>query len=248
MKQIFLADNNTMKNRIIKYSIAFVLLNIIAICIVAIISIASQDKAASKVYENVKQQYNPSSEGTQRIDSFKDIKAINDDFVAWIKISDTNIDYPIVQTKDNQFYVGHSFDRSKNKSGSLFLDHRNAADFSDKVSIVYGHNNNNKTMFSELLRFADKDFLMRNKTIEIKTGEKDISCKVLSVFKTKSSSKAYRLSFSDNQQYRSHLDWLTNKSLVETQPNIDKIQKVILLSTCSNVTRDERFVVVLQII
>lgn len=79
--------------------------------------------------------------------------------VAWLRISGTHIDYPVMQTSDNKWYLSHDFLGRDSASGAVFLDYRNASDFSDKVAIIYGHRMNGNLMFSELAKYEDSGFL-----------------------------------------------------------------------------------------
>ncbi len=96
--------------------------------------------------------------------SFSDILKLNKDVIAWLTIDDTNIDYPIVQGKDNVDYVNTNVFGDYSLSGSIFLDYRNASDFSDKYSIVYGHHMDADLMFGEIDNFLDTEYLNLHKT------------------------------------------------------------------------------------
>ena len=75
----------------------------------------------------------------------------------WIKVYNTNIDYPVVQGKDNAYYLNHDFNKNYLSSGSIFMDYRN--DFeNDKSIVIYGHHMKNKTMFGELTKFKQELF------------------------------------------------------------------------------------------
>ena len=95
---------------------------------------------------------------------FDALKQINSDIVAWIRIPGV-LDYPVVQGTDNSYYLHHTFRKEYNIAGSIFLDSRNAADFSDGKNIIYGHNMRDGSMFHVLRKFQDLDFYQANREI-----------------------------------------------------------------------------------
>lgn len=95
---------------------------------------------------------------------FDALKQINSDIVAWIRIPGV-LDYPVVQGTDNSYYLHHTFRREYNIAGSIFLDARNTADFSDSKNIIYGHNMRDGSMFHVLRKFQDLDFYQANREI-----------------------------------------------------------------------------------
>ena len=81
---------------------------------------------------------------------FSKLKSINSDTVAWIKVDNTNIDYPIVKTTNNIYYLNHSFYKTSNINGWIFENSDNSSNFTDENTIIFGHNTNGYTMFSEI--------------------------------------------------------------------------------------------------
>jgi sortase B len=96
--------------------------------------------------------------------SLSDLQKINPDVIAWLTVDGTNIDYPVVQGKDNQEYLNKAVDGSFSLTGSIFLDYENKKDFSDFYSLVYGHHIAGKVMFSEVLEFLDEDYFEEHTT------------------------------------------------------------------------------------
>ena len=90
-------------------------------------------------------------------DFLKDLKRDYKDVKGYIEIKGTNINYPIVQSTDNDYYLNHLPNGEKNKMGSIYLDYRNN-DFEDENTIIYGHNMNDGTMFSELENYKKQDY------------------------------------------------------------------------------------------
>ena len=98
---------------------------------------------------------------------FEELQKINPDIVAWIRIEGLGIDYPIVQGTDNEHYLHYTFRGEANVAGSIFLDYRNKADFSDSKIILYGHNMKNGSMFGSLKKYQDESVLLENQIVTI---------------------------------------------------------------------------------
>lgn len=118
------------------------------------------DKAENK---EVKETEGPGSAEDFTVD-FDALKQINEDIIAWIRIPGV-LDYPVVQGTDNSYYLHHTFRKEYNIAGSIFLDARNKADFSDSKNIIYGHNMRDGSMFHVLRKFQDLDFYQANREI-----------------------------------------------------------------------------------
>ncbi len=101
---------------------------------------------------------------------FDKLQSLNRDVIGWIEIPDTNINYPIVKTIDNNYYLTHSIYKKYNINGSIFMDYGNNSDFTDSNTIIYGHNTNNREMFSDLKKIYNGE-LGKNIKINIYTPD-----------------------------------------------------------------------------
>lgn len=112
------------------------------------------------------------SDGKQTVVDFKALKKINPDIVAWIRIPDTSIDYPVVQGNDDSYYLTHTFKKTEHVAGAIFLDSDNNADFSDDKNIIYGHNMKDGTFYNgdHLCKPEKEDYPGSIRTI-LGTGE-----------------------------------------------------------------------------
>ena len=81
---------------------------------------------------------------------FNNLKKINDETVGWINVNNTNINYPFVRSRDNDYYLSHSYDKTYNNAGWVFMDYRNNRDLNNKNTILYAHGRIDKTMFGSL--------------------------------------------------------------------------------------------------
>lgn len=117
-------------------------------------------------------------EGSPGID-FAALQAQYPDAAAWLRCADTAIDYPVMQADDNDYYLRRLPDGTWNMSGSLFLDYRCSADFSDPVSMVYGHNMNDGSMFACLENYTDQSWYDTHPTLELATPDAAYTLPVL---------------------------------------------------------------------
>ena len=114
------------------------------------------------------------SDGKQTVVDFKALKKMNPDIVAWIRIPDTSIDYPVVQGNDDSYYLTHTFKKTEHVAGAIFLDSDNNADFSDDKNIIYGHNMKDGSMFRGLRNFLDDEFLKEHHILYLYLPDEEI--------------------------------------------------------------------------
>ena len=107
-----------------------------------LIKIFLEYNEGAQEYHKIEQYTNePVESGSSEFSvDYEGLRAINDEIVGWIRVPDTTINYPIMQTGNNDYYLSYTFERNTNIAGSIFMDYRNAADFSDRNTIIYGHN------------------------------------------------------------------------------------------------------------
>lgn len=90
---------------------------------------------------------------------FNELNKINSNTKGWIQVNGTNINYPFVQGKDNKYYLTHSFDKSYNSAGWVFLDYRNNINSLSKNTIIYAHGRLDTTMFGSLKNILKSGWL-----------------------------------------------------------------------------------------
>lgn len=164
------------------------------------------------------------------------LKSKNSDTVAFLKVSGTNISYPVVKASDNDFYLRHSFDKSYSQSGWIFMDYRNDSNLKDKNTIIYGHNMLNDTMFSELNKMLNKSFFdsEENKYINLSLENKSTLWKIFSVYISEPDTYYMTTNFSNSNTYSEFLNNLKNKSIFDLNEAVTNENKILTLSTCTN--------------
>lgn len=162
------------------------------------------------------------------------LKTFNPDTIGFIKVMGTNINYPFVQTLDNDYYLNRSYDKTYNNAGWIFLDYRNN-EFNDKNTIIYGHGRINGTMFGSL-KDTLKSSWQNNKDnyiIKISTEKENSIWQIFSVYKIATTSDYLQTTFSDNE-FESFINLIKNRSSYNFETNVTNEDKVLTLSTCYN--------------
>lgn len=173
---------------------------------------------------------------------FKDLISKNDESIGWIKVSGTNINYPFVQTNNNNYYLTHSFDKSYNSAGWLFMDYRNSKDFSSKNNIIYAHGRLDKTMFGSLKNTLTDSWLSNsdNFVVKISTEKENSLWQVFSIYHIPTTSDYLKISFKNNNEFLNFNDNLIKRSVYDFKTTVNENDKIITLSTCYG--KDERLV------
>lgn len=162
------------------------------------------------------------------------LKTFNPDTIGFIKVMGTNINYPFVQTLDNDYYLNRSYDKTYNNAGWIFLDYRNN-EFNDKNTIIYGHGRINGTMFGSL-KDTLKSSWQNNKDnyiIKISTEKENSIWQIFSVYKIATTSDYLQTTFSDNE-FESFISLIKGRSSYNFETNVTNEDKVLTLSTCYN--------------
>ncbi|MBE6157238.1 MAG: class B sortase [Firmicutes bacterium] len=160
----------------------------------------------------------------------------NDKTVGWVKIPGTNINYPFVQTNDNNYYLYHSFNNEYNQAGWLFLDYRNNME-NDQNSIIYAHGRVDGSMFGSLKNTLTKNWQDTKKHIvKVSTPANNYIYEVFSIYRIKTTDDYLQINFNDEQNYNNFLINITNRSVYNFNTNVSTTDKIITLSTCYNET------------
>ena len=171
------------------------------------------------------------------------LKSKNSDTVGWINVNNTNINYPFVHYKDNDYYLNHSFDKSYNEAGWVFMDYRNNINLDNKNTILYAHSRLDKTMFGSLSKtlhsswFTNRD----NHIIRLSMEKENTLWQIFSVYKIKEESYYITTDFSSDSDYSKFLDTIKNRSIYDFNTKVSIEDRVLTLSTCYSDT--ERTVV-----
>lgn len=176
--------------------------------------------------ENEKQKY--------KVD-FNQLKNTNEDVVGWLKVNGTDVEFPVVQTSDNEYYLNHSLDKSVNGAGWIFVDYRNELDGSDKNIVIYGHNRRDNSMFGTLKNILEEDWYDNddNKIVYFITEDNYTEYEVFSVYQTESEDYYITTDF-NSDEFGEFIQNIKSRSENNFEVDVDASDEVLTLSTCAN--------------
>ena len=175
--------------------------------------------------------------------------AENDDIYSWIQVPNTEIDYPVLQSKpdyDDNFYLDHGLDKDYRFAGSIYSQRANAQDYSDRVTVLYGHNMRDGSMFATLHWFADPDFFSENTAMTVYTPDKQLDYEIVAGIEYGSDHILNTHDFSDDAVYQRFLDEVildSSAGNIRDGVTLDVSDRILILSTCQN-WGDGRYLVV----
>ncbi|MBR6690591.1 MAG: class B sortase [Bacilli bacterium] len=166
--------------------------------------------------------------------NFTELKEKNSDTVGWIQVNGTNINYPFVQTSDNEYYLTHSFDKSYNKAGWVFMDYRNNKIDFDKNTIIYAHSRKNNTMFGTLRKILKNGWLnnSNNYIVKLSTETENTLWQVFSVYRIPTTNDYIQVKFNNTQEFLDFGNMLIKRSKFDFKTSISEEDKILTLSTC----------------
>ena len=173
---------------------------------------------------------------------FEELMKQNSDLSGWIVFDNLPINYPIVYSSDNEYYLTHTFRGNENSAGALFMDAANKRDFNEYQTILYGHNMKNGSMFGSLKKYKDYDFYKDNAYFTLCTPEVNYRYQIFSCRYVDALDELYTTGFDADEKYQNYLDKMVENSLYDTGVLVSNIDKIITLSTCTY-SDEKRFVV-----
>ena len=183
---------------------------------------------------------------------FAALSAVNADIVGWLYLESCDINYPIVQGADNEYYLYRTFEKQSNSCGSIFMDNRNLPDFYDYNTFLYGHNMKNGSMFGKLKDLYREEGLCDKDPyfyIYLADGEV-LKYRIFSYYITTDVSDSYNF-IKDDAGYDAYVKTAKSRSSYKSTLNSDEYEEalqnrctLVTLSTCSGPTNgNQRFLV-----
>jgi len=167
---------------------------------------------------------------------FEALLEINEDTIAWVYVPGTLIDYPVVISKDNYDYLEHGFDGKQNWYGTPFMDMGNSPDFSDRNTVIYGHNMNDGTMFAGLHKFKDMEFFEETREIKLYTIEGMRTYEIFAAYITDNRNILFEMDYSDDTVWKSYIEGIfanEDANLLSRETiQIGEADQILTLSTC----------------
>ena len=185
------------------------------------------------------------------LDEYKNVYIKNKSVIGWITIDGTNIDYPVMQTVNNEYYLNHNFDGKEDNNGSIFMDCNCNAMFRSTNLIIYGHHMKSGKMFGNLKKYESEDYCKEHNLIKFDTIYEKGLYEVMYVFRDTIKDagnvgfKYYQfIDAASEEEFDSNMNAMAEMSLYDTGVTAKYGDQLLTLSTCNGSTSTARFVVV----
>lgn len=213
-----------------------------------------------QLFNTVEDKINKEQKGKKKVNGkqiqnkYLELFKENNDFVGWIKIKDTKINYPVMKTrKQFDYYLMRNFKKQYSIYGTPFIGENCTTKISAFNTVIYGHHMNNGTMFSDLMKYKDKTFYDNHKYVRFNTLQVNRKYKIVYAFVSevnkKSSFEYYNVSNWRNKKRKNrYIKELEKIKLYETGEKITLKDKLLTLSTCENTNKNSRMVIVCKLL
>ena len=202
------------------------------------------DKAVDRSLEKPSADRVPEDTKEELTEQVRQLSAKHSDCVAWLYIPDTNINYPIMQSEDNSYYLRRATDGGYLYAGSLFMDYRNSSDFTDFNSVIYGHNMQNGTMFADIPNYENEEYFMNHSYGWLTTEDNVRLIDFFAVARTSDTSGLYLA----DPNFQEWDDQLRNCAGIYKEIDISPDDNLLTLSTCTSAEGNSRTILVGKII
>ena len=219
-----------------------------------------QEQNAGKGYNEIRNEVkaDTSAEETDDVEEtdppveipidFDSLQEQNPDVYAWITVPGTQIDYPILQSPDdNSYYLTHTIDGEEKTGGAIFTENYNHTDMEDPNTVIYGHDMRNGSMFQNLLNYQDREFFDENREVIIYTPDAIRHYKIFAAYLYDDRHLLQSFNFHNTDVYRQYLDSIFSirdmNACIDTSVEVDTDDKIITLSTCYGSQSDRRYLV-----
>lgn len=220
-----------------------------------IFSVAQIITTLSAYHEGV-QTYDELSKKIITVDTADDIKNAapisvdfnalleqNEDVVGWLYCENTPINYPVLQSADNDYYLYRMINKKYNTAGSVFMDYRSNADCSSLNTIVYGHNMKNDSMFGTFTEYNDPSYYAEHSVLWFLTPQQDYKIELIAGYVTPDTSDAYQ-DFITTDGLKTYLENLVKQSTFVSNVDVAQVDRIVTLSTCSYEYSTARYVLI----
>ena len=175
---------------------------------------------------------------------FQMLHEMNANAVGWLYCEGTRINYPVVQSSDNSYYLNRLFDDQQNSSGAIFMDAMNSPDMSDINTIIYGHNMKNGSMFASLENYSSQQYYEKHPVMYYLTKDRNYRIDIFASYETSGGSDAFTIFFDSENTYSNYLKQRWSMSQINTSwLPMSTEDNIVTLSTCSYDFNDARYIV-----
>lgn len=177
---------------------------------------------------------------------FSKYSSLNSDYIGWITVPNTTIDYPVVMG-ESSYYLKHNFNKQEDNNGSIFTEYVDNP-FLRHKTVLHGHHMKDGSMFAQLKLYRNKNFYNSSRNITILTNDRKLTYRVFSIFTEDAVEENYRVDFEDEQDFITHCKYLESKSMYPSNESFSLGDSILMLSTCSYETDISRLVVCAKLV
>ena len=215
------------------------------------LKLADEEKAQAAQYtEPVAQVPEDTGEDTPEVTltcapisvDFDALKNLNSDIVAWVYCEDTQLNYPILHTNNNSYYLKHTYTDRYSDAGAIFVDSRNRPGFIDGNTIVYGHHMPDGSMMTAVENWEDQEYYDNHKCMYLLTPTQDYRIDIISAYVIPANSNTYTVVYNTGRDVQNYLEKILDRSVFTTDVETDPNERYIVFSTCSHKYDDARAV------
>lgn len=222
------------------------------LCIGIVIGYMKARSANETIYSKVQRQARTDAKQVKDVYispiDFEKLRETNEDIYAWIEIPGTNVNYPIVQSgEDDSYYLDHTIDGKQGYPGSIYTESLNAADFSDYNTVVYGHNMKDGSMFRDLHKYEDADYMKEHSEVVIYTPEKKLTYRIFAAVVYGDNHILTSYNWGDREHRQLFLNDVFGsrnmKNSFDETVRVGADDRILTMSTCISGASDKRFIV-----
>ena len=244
----FYYEGVLMKNKLVAFILLIIFISLFIFSSIKVFTYLAENKENEEIIKEINTSINIENNTTNAdklnyIIDFESLIEKNSDTVVFLILPGTGIEYPVVQSDNNEFYLSHNFKKNINSAGWIFADYRNTLDGTDKNIIIYGHNMRNGKMFSKLKNYLNPSWYDQedHKKIYFITPDGANIYEIFSVYEIEDEEYYLKTDFNSNE-FNNYINTIKLRSEIDFNVNITSDDSIITLSTCGN-TNDYRIVI-----
>lgn len=233
----------TLKQKLINIIYVIILLTFVLMFIISVVNIIKWylgNKENQKIQKEISQSITVKEDEENIQDkyivNFEDLKQKNPDTVGWLKVNGTEVEYTVVQSSNNDYYLTHNFEKKYNKSGWIFADYKNKLDGTDKNLVIYGHNIRDDSMFGTLKNVIKEEWYNNpeNYKIILITENAKTIYEVFSVYQIENEDYYIQTNFTNETEFEKFINTVKSRSVKEFKIELTGKDNILTLSTCAN--------------
>lgn len=239
MKDKYYNGNKKGGKKIIAPILLLIFISIMIFTGIKIFNWLKENKYSNDIIEDI-QNFISIDVNTDTVDKynidFDSLKQKNFDTVAWLKVNGTDIEYPVVKATNNDFYMTHSFDKSYNSAGWVFMDYKDKFDGTDNNMVIFGHNRRDGSMFGTLKNILTEEWQSHkeNFIIPFITENEKSEYRVFSVYRIEKEDYYITTNFGTNKEFQTFINKIKSRSIKDFDVNVSTEDHILTLSTCAD--------------